>query len=60
RRAYIFLFITMFIPASYIFSVAHSIEEYTVAAFSFSIGFFVLYVIKNRDSKLAYLIQKYL
>ena len=57
---YIFLFITIFIPSSYIFTIANSTAEYVVAAFCFSVGFFVLYVTKNRDSKLAYLVQKYL
>ena len=60
RLHYIFLFITIFIPSSYIFSIANSTADYVITAFCFGISFFVLYVTKNRDSKLAYLIQKYL
>lgn len=50
----------IFIISSYLFSIANSIEVYIIAIFCFSVGFFVLYVTKNRDSKLAFLIQKYL
>ena len=60
RLHYIFLFITIFIPSSYIFTIAHSTADYVITAFCFSVGFFVLHVTKNRDSKLAYLVQKYL